>query len=138
MSDEDNVITLPEITIEGSGDAPAVNASDWWCNGFTTGFNAPDTAAERPLMINDELASSFFAGVESGQNSSKDIQAEFDERVRDSPQVSTDMGGEAFAEVERRYNEQWEALFHKHMPHTEVEGQPGPPPVRPNIVFVPR
>lgn len=137
MSNEDNVITLPEITIEGSSDAPAVNASDWWCNGFTTGFNAPDTAAERPLMIDDELAASFFAGVESGQNARKDIEAELNERYRDLPQLVPDIGGEAYEEVQRRYNEEWEALFHEHMPHTEVEGEPGPTFVRPNIVIIP-
>ena len=137
MSNEDNVITLPEITIEGSGDAQAINASDWWCEGFTTGFNAPDKVAERPLMINDELAASFFAGVESGQDASKGIVADFTERYYDSPQLVPYIDGEAYEEVQRRYNEAWEALFHVHMPHTEVEGEPGPILVRPNIVIIP-
>jgi hypothetical protein len=138
MSNEDNVIMLPEITIEGSADTQPINASDWWCQGFTTGFNAPDKVIEHPLMINDELAAIFFAGVEIGQNSSREMQAEFDERFRDSPQVVPDIGGEAFDEVQRRYNEEWEALFHEHMPHTEVEVEPGPTLVRPNIVIIPK
>jgi len=137
MSNEDNVITLPEITIEGDANAQPISESDWWAEGFMKGFNAPDTVAERPLMINDELAASFFAGVESGQNAHKDMQAEFMERYRDSPQVVPDIGGDAYEEVQRRYNEEWEALFHEHMPHTEVEGEPGPTLVRPNIVIIP-
>lgn len=137
MSSEDNVVTLPEIIVEGSADSQAMNASDWWCQGFTTGFNASDAVIERPLMINDELAASFFAGAESGQNSRKEIQAEFDERYRDSPQIVPDIGGEAYVEVQRRYNQAWAELFHEHMPHTEVEGEPGPTLVRPNIVIIP-
>jgi hypothetical protein len=137
MSNEDNVITLPEITIEGSTGAQSMNASDWWCEGFTKGFNAPDTAVERPLMINDELAASFFAGVDSGQKANKDIEAEFNERYCDSQQVVPDIGGEAYEEALRRYREAWEALFHEHTPHTEVEVEPGPPFVRPNIIIVP-
>jgi hypothetical protein len=137
MSNEDNVVTLPEITVEGSADSQPMNSSDWWCQGFTVGFNAPDTLPERPLMINDDLATSFFAGVESGQNSSREMQIEFDERFRDSPQVVPDIGGEAFDEVQRRYDEAWEELFHEHMPHTEVEGEPGPTFVRPPIIIIP-
>jgi len=137
MSNDDNTITLPEITIEGDPKAQPINASDWWAEGFMKGFNAPNTAAERPLMINDELAASFFAGVESGQNANKDIEAEFNERFRDSPQVVPDIGGETFEEVQRRYIEGWEAIFHEHMPHTEVEGEPEPTFVRPNIEIVP-
>ena len=137
MSNQDNTITLPDITIEGDPDAQPVNASDWWAEGFVKGFNAPDTVPERPLMINDELAASFLAGVQSGQQASKDIEAEFDQRFGTSPQVVPDIGGEAFDEVQRRYNEEWEAIFHQHMPHTEVEGEPGPTFVRPNIEIVP-
>jgi hypothetical protein len=137
MSNEDNVVTLPEITIEGNPDAQPANARDWWCQGFITGFNAPDTAAERPLMINDDLAAIFLTGVKSGQNSHKAMQAEWDARNHDSPQAVSDLGGESYAELQRRYNEEWEALLHEHMPHTEVEGEPGAPPVRPNIGFVP-
>jgi hypothetical protein len=138
MSNEDNVITLPEITIEGEANAQPINGSDWWADGFMKGFNAPDTVAERPLMINDELAASFFAGVESGKDASKGIVADLTERYYDSPQLVPYIeGGEAYEEVQRRYNEAWEALFHVHMPHTEVEGEPGPILVRPNIVIIP-
>src|SRR5579859_7858913 len=137
MSDQDNAITLPEITIEGNPDALPMNASDWWADGFIKGFNAPDTVPERPLMINDELAASFFSGVQSGQQASKDIETEFNERFGNSQQVVPDIGGEVFDEVQRRYNEEWEAIFHQHMPHTEVEGEPGPTFVRPNIEIVP-
>jgi hypothetical protein len=87
-------------------------------------------------MIDDELAASFFAGVESGQNARKDIEAELNERYRDSPQLVPDIGGEAYEEVQRRYNGGWEALFHEHMPHTEVDGEPGLTFVRPNIVII--
>ena len=137
MSNEDNVIQLPEITIEGSPDAQAMNASDWWCEGFITGFNAPEDGAERPLMINDTLADSFFAGVASGQNANMEIQIENEDRMREFPQIGPDLGGESFEKLQRRYNEAWEALFHEHMPHTEVEGEPGPTLVRPNIVIIP-
>ena len=137
MSNDDNVITLPEITIEGDPNAQPLNASDWWAEGFIKGFNAPDTLPERPLMINDELAAQFFAGVENGQHARREIEAEFEEQFRDSPQVVPDIGGETFEEVQRRYNQAWEAVFHQHMPHTEVEGEPGPTFVRPNIEIVP-
>jgi hypothetical protein len=64
MADE---ITLPEITIVGSADNQPQNATDWWCEGFMTGFNKPDATPERPLMINDDLAGAFSQGVASGQ-----------------------------------------------------------------------
>jgi len=132
MTDNENTITLPEITIEGSPDAQPINESDWWCQGFTTGFNAPNTAAERPLMINDTLAATYLACVESGKKANQEIEADFEERIRDLPQVSPDIGGELYEDVQRRYNEEWEAVFHKHMPHTEVEEEV----VRPNIVII--
>lgn len=138
MSNEDHVYVLPEITIEGSRDSSPVTPSDWWCDGFTAGFNEPDASPERPMMINDELAAVYLAGVESGQNAHRNMQAEFQERFRDLPQIGPDLGGEAYDELQRRYVEEWEALFHEHMPHTEVEGEPGPTLVRPNVVIVPR
>lgn len=129
-----NVFTLPEITIEGDPTALPANASDWWAQGFTTGYNAPHAAAERPPMIKDELVAVYLVGFASGQQAARDTQADFDERFRGLPQIGPDLGGESFAEAQRRYNEAWEAVLHEHMPHTEVEVEPGPPPVRPNIV----
>jgi len=41
-------------------------------------------------------------------------------------------------EYEREYEGFVESLMHKHMPHTEVEVEPGLPPPRINIVLVPR
>jgi hypothetical protein len=76
LRNDDNVITLPEITIEGDPDAQPMNASGWWAEDFIKGFNAPDTVPERPLMINDELAANFFAGVESGQNARREMEAD--------------------------------------------------------------
>jgi hypothetical protein len=136
---ESNVITLPEITIEGSANTQPKNESDWWCEGFIQGFNSPDTEIERPLMIDDEWAAIFLAGVESGQNANWEMQAEFEERYRDSPQIGPykEIDDEAFKEAQERYKEAWEAVFHEHMPHTEVEVEPGLPPVRPNTVPVP-
>jgi hypothetical protein len=124
MSNKDNVITLPKITIEESSYEQVMNASNWWCNGFMTGFNTPDTTGGWPLLINDELVASFIAGLESGQHARKDIEAELDERYRNSPQVVSDIGREAYEEVQRHFNKAWKSFFHEHMPHTEVGGQP--------------
>jgi hypothetical protein len=137
MGTQDNAITLPEITIVGSADTRPTTASDWWCEGFIDGFNAPDTPAARPLMINDELAAMYLSGYASGQQVNREVQADFEDRSRASPQLQPDLGGEAYAEVEKRYAEAWESVFHQHPPHTEVEGEPGPTLVRPNIVIVP-
>ena len=137
MSSQENAITLPEITIEGNTDARPTTASGWWCEGFMDGYNAPATPAARPLMINDELAAMYLGGYESGQQVNREVQAEFEERYRDSSQIQPDLGGEAYSEVARRYAEAWESVFHQHPPHTEIEGEPGPTLVRPNIVIVP-
>ena len=91
MSD---AITLPEITIEGSADSQPTNAADWWADGFVAGYNAPDRQIERPLMINDDLAASFLLGARSGRQAARDAQAEFEESIRDQPQVRPDIGGE--------------------------------------------
>jgi hypothetical protein len=39
--------------------------------------------------------------------------------------------------IESEFNEILELLFHEHMQHTEIEGEPSPVIVRPNIVIVP-
>jgi hypothetical protein len=138
MSNTDGVYTLPEITIEGDPYAQPVTLADWWCEGFVAGFGSPDTTPERPLMMNDQIAFVFLAGVDVGRSSRWETDARIEEQLRDFPQIGPDLGGEAYDEVQRRYYEGWEALLHEHMPHIEVEGEPGPPPIRPNIVFVPR
>ena len=122
-------ITLPEITIVGDPNAQPQNASDWWATGFVKGYNAPEAAAERPLMINDELAAAFLTGFQTGQEANREMQADFEERFRDSPQIGPDLGGEALDEVQRRYQEAWEALLHKHPPHIETPTEEGPPEI---------
>jgi hypothetical protein len=136
-NDNGGAVVLPEITIEGDAAAQPVTPSDWWCNGFMTGYNSPDADVARPMMINDETAALFFEGVKAGRDASRQMQEEIDEQLRDSPQLVPDIGGEPFSKLQRRYDEAWEALFHEHMPHTEVEAEPGPTLVRPNIVIVP-
>ena len=90
MSD---VIVLPEITIEGDPDTMPTNAIGWWSDGFVAGYNAPQASPERPLMINDELAASYFAGVASGQQAARDAMAEFEALYAYQPQVQLDLKG---------------------------------------------
>jgi hypothetical protein len=129
-------ITLPEITIEGNADAPSINASDWWANGFTVGFNAPDVTPERPLMINDELAAAFFQGAGIGRGAAAEIAAELEAEIADQPQVVPDIGGETLEKVQERFRKSFEGLFHQHMPHTEVESETLDPLPTPTIGLV--
>lgn len=129
-------VTLPEITIEGSPESQPTNAADWWANGFVAGYNAPDRQIERPLMINDDLASSFLLGATNGQQAARDAQAEFEESIRDQPQVRPDIGGESLEKVQQRFAEEFGSLFHGHMPHTEIESETLEPLPTPNIVLV--
>lgn len=134
-----NEIVLPEITIEGSADSPAITAADWWANGFVAGYNAPDMQIERPLMINDELAAIFLEGAASGQQAARDIQAVLDERFRDQPSIGPEIiGAESLDEVQRQFVEDFGSLFglHGHMPHTEIESETLEPLPTPNIVLV--
>jgi hypothetical protein len=136
MGDGDDVITLPEITIVGNTDSPPRNASEWWGEGFVTGYNDPDVIPDRPMLLDDELTLSFFTGVEAGRETRRAVQAQFDEQLRGMPQIGPDLGGESFEEVERRYREAWEEVFHQHPPHTEVEVEPGETPTMPPIRIV--
>ncbi len=130
--------TLPEITIEGRTDAQPITPSDLWCEGFMTGYNQPDGSATRPLMINDDLAGYFIAGFACGQDSYHQLKEEWEERFRNMPQVGPGQPIDHEAEeLQKEYKEILEALLHEHMPHTEVEGEPGPTIVRPNIVILP-
>jgi hypothetical protein len=125
-------IKLPEITIEGSADAQPVNASDWFSEGFMVGFNAPGSTPARPLMINDDLAGNFFQGVSAGQSTANDLTAEFERSIADQPQVMPDIGGETLEKAQERFRDEFERLFHDHMPHTENEGEvlePLPPTI---------
>jgi hypothetical protein len=124
-------IKLPEITIEGSADAQPINASDWFAEGFMVGFNAPDSTPARPLMINDDLAGNFFQGVSFGRSTAVDLTAEFERSIADQPQVVPDIGGETLEKAQERFRDEFERLFHDHMPHTEIDGEapePVPPP----------
>jgi hypothetical protein len=137
VGNEDNIITLPEITIVGHTDSRPTNASEWWGEGYVTGYNDPDTDPDRPMLLNDEMTAVFLAGVIAGREARQQMEAEWEARFRNVPQLGPDPGGEPFEEVERRYREAWEAVFHQHPPHTEVEVEPGAPPPMPNIGFVP-
>jgi len=126
MSD---VIVLPEITIEGDPDSLSRNAVDWWSNGFVAGYNAPEATPERPLMINEELAASFFAGVASGQQAARDAMAEFEALYADQPMVQMDLKGESLDKAQQRLDEALRELFHEHMPHIENDTEmPVPTP----------
>ena len=131
-------IVLPEITIEGSADSRPSTAADWWADGFVAGYNAPDVQIERPLMITDELAATFLMGAASGQQAARDAEAEFDDRVRDQPQLVSGIRGESLVKVQRRFAEDFGSLFgmHGHMPHTEIESETLEPLPTPNIVLV--
>jgi hypothetical protein len=133
MAGDDNTITLPEITIVAYTESRPTNAGEWWGEGFVTGYNDPDAEPDRPMLLDDEMTAMFFAGVEKGRETRRAVQAEFEEQLRRMPQIGPDLGGESFEEVERRYREAWEAVFHQHPPHTEVEAEPGEPPVMPTI-----
>jgi hypothetical protein len=137
-SSVESQIILPEITIEGSADSASVTAADWWANGFVAGYNAPEATLERPLMINDELAAVFFVGAASGQQAALEAQAEFDEQLRDQPQLGPDIRGESLEKVRRRFAEDFGSLFglHGHMPHTEIESETLEPLPAPNVTLV--
>jgi len=126
MSD---VIVLPEITIVGDPNALPTNAIDWWSDGFVAGYNAPEATLDRPLMINDELAGSYFAGVASGQQAARDAMAEFEAQFADQPQVQMDLKGESLEKAQQRLDEALRELFHEHMPHIENDTEmPVPTP----------
>ena len=129
-------ITLPEITIEGSASAQPANAPDWFAEGFMTGFNAPANNPARPMMINDELAAVFFQGVLAGRRSAVDLLAEFERNIADQPQLVPDIGGETLEKAQERFREEFEGLFHQHMPHTENETEVLEPLPTPTISLV--
>jgi hypothetical protein len=97
--------TLHEITIEGNLNSSPSNANDLWCEGFMRGFNDSDSMPERPLMIKDELADTFFLGVASGQNAKMAMQADLDEYCRTHPSVDLNKDGETYSRVERKFKE---------------------------------
>lgn len=130
------VITLPEITIQGSADSQPVNAADWFADGFIAGFNASTVTPERPLMINDDLAGNFFQGVSVGQSAAVELASEFARKFADQPQVSVDVGGETLEKAQEDFREAFEGLFHQHMPHTETESETLDPLPTPTISLV--
>jgi hypothetical protein len=129
-------ITLPEITIEGDPNAQPTNAADWFAEGFIRGFNKPGISPDRPLMINDDLATAFFQGVQSGKNSASEVAAEFEAKFADQPQIGPDLGGETLEKAQESFREAFEALFHQHMPHTETESETLEPLPTPTIGLV--
>jgi hypothetical protein len=129
-------ITLPEITIEGDPNSQPVTASDWWAQGFISGYNAPDATPERPLMINDDLAASFFQGAAAGQQAVREVSVELETQLTGQPQIGPDIGGESLEKAQERFKQAFEELFHQHMPHTESESEPLEPLPTPNIVLV--
>ena len=101
-------ITLPEITIEGDPDSQPVNASDWWAQGFITGYNAPEATPARPVMINDELAESFCQGAEAGRQAAREVSAELAAKLADQPQIGPDIGGESLDKAQERFKQAFE------------------------------
>jgi hypothetical protein len=122
-----STITLPEITIIGDANAQPQNANDWWCEGFMTGYNDPAGAAERPLMINDELASAFGLGFTAGQESAATVQAELEAELGPHQELTSGIRGKSLEKAEREFREQLEKFFEKEMPHTETESETGSP-----------
>ena len=131
-------ITLPEITIEGSAGGSPQNAADWWAEGFLTGYNAPHAAPERPLMINDELAGTFLAGVESGRAAARTIAAEMKALVAGNPQIGPDIGGQSLESVRAQFLRDFGSLFNSEQElHTHDEAHELMEPLpTPNIVLV--
>lgn len=132
-------ITLPEITIEGDASANPRNAADWWANGFTAGYNAPDTPSERPLMINDELAAMFLSGAESGQAAARETADAMAALVAENPSIGPDIGGQSLESVREQFDRDFGSLFHSehapHPPHDEAKELLEPLPL-PNIVLL--
>jgi hypothetical protein len=133
MSD---TITLPEITIVGDPDMQPQNATDWWCEGFMTGYNKPDATPDRPLMINDALASAFSFGVASGQASAAEVQAELEAEIGPQQELTTELRGKSLEKAEAQFRRQLEQFFEKEMPHTESESESQAPPPLPTIGLV--
>jgi hypothetical protein len=67
----------------GEPASPLSTKADWWANGFIAGYNSPDSQIERPLMINDEYAATFFEGVADGQQAARDRPAEIEAKLAD-------------------------------------------------------
>jgi hypothetical protein len=122
-------ITLPEITIVGDPDRPPENAADWWCNGFVAGYNSPTDTVDRPLMINDTLASVFALGVTSGQEAANAVQAEIEAEMGPRQELTNEIKGKSLEKAEKEFRKQLEQFFEREMPHTEVESDTPPPPL---------
>jgi hypothetical protein len=114
-------ITLPEITIVGDPEELPITVADWWAAGFVAGYNAPDIQHDRPLLINEDLATVFAEGVNAGQRAANDRKAELDAELADQPQIGPDIGGESFEKAQEDFDRLLEDLFHRHPPHTDPE-----------------
>jgi hypothetical protein len=132
-------IVLPEITIEGDARSSPQNASDWWANGFTFGYNSPDATAERPLMINDELAAMFLLGAQSGRRAARETADAMAALIDQNPAIQEDLGGQSLDRVREQFNRDFGSLFHSehapHPPHDEPAEILDPLPL-PNLVLV--
>jgi hypothetical protein len=132
------VNTLPEITIYGDPKSNPTTSADWWATGFTDGYNAPNDAHPLPaLVLNNEMAASYFIGVLDGMRAVQAANAAVDTAMAKQPGVEIDIGGISLEEAQREYNEAFEKLFHQHMPHIEIEEYKEEKPVLPKMGIFP-
>ena len=112
---------LPETSVEQFWDKMPETPDDWQKEGLVAGYNNPNAKSVRPLMITEDRAAAFVKGFKQGQNAYKTLEADFKRRLEIPSIQEGSLGGRPLEEIEREYREQLEAIFHKHMPHIEVE-----------------
>jgi hypothetical protein len=112
---------LPGTSIEQFWDKSPSTTDDWLKEGFVAGYYRPYAKPVRPLMVTNDRADAFVSGFKEGQNAYKTLAAKYENEYRKLPAIEAGIRGERYDELEREYRELLEAIFHKHMPHTEVD-----------------
>lgn len=95
---------------------------EWLQDGFNLGYFSPD--AEPGIPLAEPQLSAYLAAVTAGRQA----RADFDSQYA-GPGIGPDVqGSQSWEDYEKELQDLLEPLFHKHMPHTEVEMPVGPPP----------
>ena len=77
-------------------------------------------SGQPPLVVSDASLEAYKLGAGLGREDAI-AERETTQPAFDDSSIGLDLGGKKFDKFEARLREQLEALFHKHMPHIEVE-----------------
>ncbi|TKB68495.1 MAG: hypothetical protein E8D52_05640 [Nitrospira sp.] len=112
---------LPGLSIDQFWDKSPETTDDYRKEGFVAGYSRPNSKPERSVVLSKDRADAFIDGWKQGQKANMSLSAQFRKQFETLPTIEPGIRGERYDELERQYREQLEAIFHKHMPHTEVE-----------------